>query len=721
MELMGHTESRIPRAIRTRTEQWETKMIILVAILAAFLATSVAISSAAQAASATDPRAAWAIRWEQSHAGSSAWNELCETAVENAYGTVGQYRTAAADYQVQLHAGRIHNDRNAPAGSLVFFSGSDPSTGHVGIATGDSATYWTTDGTIHVAPLSEGLTYYGWSYAPNSWPGLSSPPPPPSVVPIHTAVALIPHDGGSGYTLDGFGNIRPFGNAPAVSSSTASWPNWDIARGIALSPSSTPQAVTGYVLDGYGGIHPFAAGSAAPPPAIAVQGSWPGSDIARAIVLSTPTSGYVLDGYGGVDGFAAAGTALPPAPATFAHWPGWDIARAIVLSTPDSGYVLDGYGAMHPFGPTGGTPPGAATFASWPGWDIARAITLTAPDAGYVLDGYGGVHPFAPAGATPPPAQAPGNTPGQDVFRAIATDPTSGMTVDVRAYNTDGSGGNMFSFGEPPTEARHAATALIPHDGASGYTVDGFGNIRRFGNAPAVSSSTASWPNWDIARGIALSPSSTPQAVTGYVLDGYGGIHPFAAGSAAPPPGPATYGSWPGWDIARAIVLSTPTTGYTLDGYGGIHPFAPAGTAVPPGPAVGPSWPGWDIARAMVLSTPNSGYVLDGYGAMHPFGPTGGTPPGAATFASWPGWDIARSIVLTTPNSGYVLDGYGGTHPFAPAGIKPPPLVSVTAYWSGWDVFRGLAIDPATGKGVDVITAASDGSGGTVFPVHVGV
>lgn len=38
---------------------------------------------------------------------------------------------------------------------------------------GDGSTFWTTDGTIRVAPLSEGDTYLGWSYAPASWPGLS--------------------------------------------------------------------------------------------------------------------------------------------------------------------------------------------------------------------------------------------------------------------------------------------------------------------------------------------------------------------------------------------------------------------------------------------------------------------------------------------------------------------------------------------------------------------
>ena len=43
-----------------------------------------------------------------------------------------------------------------------------------------------------------------------------------------------------------------------------------------------------------------------------------------------------------------------------------------------------------------------------------------------------------------------------------------------------------------------------------------------FGGAPAVSI-TAYWPHWDVARAIALRADGT----AGYVLDAYGGLHPF--------------------------------------------------------------------------------------------------------------------------------------------------------------------------------------------------
>ena len=110
-----------------------------------------------------------AINWTLAHATSQNWTNLCETEVEEAYGTIYRFPTASADYNWQRSAGQIHTDRNAPRGTLVFFSGNSPS-GHVGLAAGDGANYYTTDsGTIHLAPYSEGGVYYGWAYAPANW------------------------------------------------------------------------------------------------------------------------------------------------------------------------------------------------------------------------------------------------------------------------------------------------------------------------------------------------------------------------------------------------------------------------------------------------------------------------------------------------------------------------------------------------------------------------
>ena len=109
-------------------------------------------------------------------------------------------------------------------------------------------------------------------------------------------------DGTSGYTLDAYGGIHPFGGAPARSTD-AYWPGWDIARGIALRADGT----SGYTLDGFGGIHPF--GGA---PAVAAGTYWPGWDIARGIALRADgISGWVLDGWGGVHPFGGAPSLAP--------------------------------------------------------------------------------------------------------------------------------------------------------------------------------------------------------------------------------------------------------------------------------------------------------------------------------------------------------------------------------------------------------------------------
>src|ERR1035437_405360 len=193
----------------------------------------------------------------------------------------------------------------------------------------------------------------------------------------------------------------------------------------------------------------------------------------------------------------------------------------------------------------------------------------------------------------------------------------------------------------------------------------------------AIVASYSGDPNYASSSGsLTQQVNAAAATTTTYVLDGWGGLHPFGGA-------PAVSGTayWQGWDIARGIVLqSTGQGGYVLDGWGGLNPFggAPAvsGTA---------SWHGWDIARGIVLqSTGQGGYVLDGWGGLHPFGTTAGEPPTVTAY--WSGWNIARGLVLSSDTSGYVLDGWGGVHPFGGA-----PAVSGTAYWQGWDIARGIS------------------------------
>lgn len=139
----------------------------------------------------------------------------------------------------------------------------------------------------------------------------------------------------------------------------------------------------------------------------------------------------------------------------------------------------------------------------------------------------------------------------------------------------------------------------------SGYMLDGYGKLWPFGNAVPVTSPQF---GFDIARGVTLLPKTITTNPGGYVLDGYGGMHPF--GNAPAITNAATFG----FDIARGVTSWTAATtcywctsssylgGWVIDGYGGLHPYQSA-------PAVGSggAWPGWDIARADTGSGAGSG------------------------------------------------------------------------------------------------------------------
>jgi len=266
---------------------------------------------------------------------------------------------------------------------------------------------------------------------------------------------------------------------------------------------------------------------------------------------------YTLDGWGGLHGDDS------PAVSVSAYWPGWKIARTAKpwpsAASPKSGLVLDGWGGLHPYGAT----ISVKTAAYWPGWDIARDFAfLPNGTGGVVLDGWGGLHAFSVNGST------------------------AAITIQTTAY----------------------------------------------------------WPGWDIARKVVIFADGTG----GYVLDGWGGLHPF--GINGPPPVSAaklaTTGYWPWWDIARDVVLVPGNgghAGYVLDGWGGLHPFHPTtdGSTMP-AQLKGTYWPGWDIARAVWLlpGSATAGYTLDGCGGLQPFGGS----PAIANSSYWPGWDIAKMV-----------------------------------------------------------------------------
>jgi hypothetical protein len=187
---------------------------------------------------------------------------------------------------------------------------------------------------------------------------------------------------------------------------------------------------------------------------------------------------------------------------------------------------------------------------------------------------------------------------------------------------------------------------------------------------------------------VVLAPWATRDEPAGYILDEYGGLHPF--GDAPSISGAAYFKT----DIARGLALLPSSSrlvvsGYTLDGNGGLHPFGDA-------PAVGASahWSG-DVARGLALAQDGSGYVLDEAGGLHPFG----NAPALDSPDLWPGQDLADSIVAWSiaPASlpgGWILDRHGGVHAYGSA-----PAMASTAYWPAFDLARGLGSAGASGGG----------------------
>src|SRR5438094_660360 len=71
----------------------------------------------------------------------------------------------------------------------------------------------------------------------------------------------------------------------------------------------------------------------------------------------------------------------------------------------------------------------------------------------------------------------------------------------------------------------------------------------------------ATWPAQGLARAMVLMQTSSRLAVSGYTLDGRGGIHPFGGA-------PAVFGATSfADDVARGIVLSDVHGGLFVEGY----------------------------------------------------------------------------------------------------------------------------------------------------------
>ena len=213
------------------------------------------------------------------------------------------------------------------------------------------------------------------------------------------------------------------------------------------------------------------------------------------------------------------------------------------------------------------------------------------------------------------------------------------------------------------------------------------------------------WPGWDIARDVALVANGNG----GFVLDGFGGLHPFGRRGHAAPARPTGVPYWLGWDIARAVVFTGTARGYVLDGFGGVHRFGGAAPITTPLPY----WPGVDVARDLVLRPGGQGgYLLDAQGGVFPFGIGGAPAPARPSGTPYWGYPIARDMDLLSDGSGgWVLDGYAGIHRAGAPSVVPD---SPAPYWLGWDIARSLALLPDRSGGFVL-----DGFGG-LHPFSLG-
>ncbi|MDL5158824.1 hypothetical protein [Actinomycetospora termitidis] len=103
-----------------------------------------------------------AIERFESRIGSTAYENWCERAVENAFGTQGHYASAIQDWRSQDQ----HSDwQHAPRGAMVFYDTS--SDGHVALSLGDGRVVSSSaHHRVGIVPVGYFQHPLGWAYAP---------------------------------------------------------------------------------------------------------------------------------------------------------------------------------------------------------------------------------------------------------------------------------------------------------------------------------------------------------------------------------------------------------------------------------------------------------------------------------------------------------------------------------------------------------------------------
>jgi hypothetical protein len=196
------------------------------------------------------------------------------------------------------------------------------------------------------------------------------------------------------------------------------------------------------------------------------------------------------------------------------------------------------------------------------------------------------------------------------------------------------------------------------------------------------------------------------------VLLGFGSGAPVVTSTAT------TAGSGVVWVVSRPDPGDESTDTGRLLAYGAVPDASghlPLLRSFPVGLAAKFSAPATDQGRVFVATQdghlvafgqgqpappPGQGVLLDGWGGLHAYSSATRHPAidiGGGPY--WPGWDVARGVTMEPgTGGGYVLDAYGGIHRFG-ANTGPDYPRGATAYWGRWDIARGIATAVGGGGG----------------------
>lgn len=241
---------------------------------------------------------------------------------------------------------------------------------------------------------------------------------------------------------------------------------------------------------------------------------------------------------------------------------------------------------------------------------IRRSRDILTGVEGVVVDKYGTVAGYgATEGVTPKLFKS---AYARDV--ALRSDGLSGYVLSASGSLT----GFALPGGELPPQVKGLklkgiASQLLLLTDSSGYVVDAYGRMHRFGGAPSVQTSER-WMKKNLTRDAVLLPGGKG----GYVLDRYGRAHPFRIGNARFPREIIRKGVTS--KAAALILRPNGRSGWVVDARGGrLIPFGGA-------PRVANPEQGQGAAVSAFRVTASAGYWLDSAGRFHPWGGMTGDP-----------------------------------------------------------------------------------------------